>query len=41
MGIGWDMDLGDKINVIDQEMVRNMKSKFSKGFKGVKDLQHV
>lgn len=32
------MDLGDKMNVIDPEMVRNMKGKFLKGFKGVKIL---
>ena len=32
------MDLGEKMNVIDQEMVRNIKGKFSKGFKGVKIL---
>lgn len=32
------MDLGEKMNVIEQEMVRSMKGKFSKGFKGVKIL---
>lgn len=32
------MDFGGKMNAIDQEMVRNMKGKFSRGFKGAKIL---
>jgi len=30
------MELGQKVNVLDQEMVKNMKDRFSRGFKGVK-----
>jgi regulator of protease activity HflC (stomatin/prohibitin superfamily) len=30
------MELGQKVNVLDQEMVKNMKDRFSRGFKGAK-----
>src|SRR5512140_3159953 len=32
------MDIIEKKNILDQEMIRNVKDKFSKGFKGVKIL---
>jgi hypothetical protein len=28
------MELGQKVNVLDQEMVKNMKDRVSMGFKG-------